>query len=247
MPFRYGVLTDKGRERAENQDRYAVNLDIGLFVLADGMGGCPGGSSAAAIVVEDLPVSIETALRATSSSRARTIRAVLGKAILEQNRQLCLESQLGAGPKGMGSTLVLALLKDSRAYMANLGDSRAYRYRNGRLTQFTKDHDVLSELAEQGAIGPEEVENHIDQGVLSQYMGMDERPLPLVRSFQLKSGDRLLLCTDGLSGMVDGSLIASILGREAEPDAAGAALVEAANAAGGSDNITVAIIDWTGR
>jgi protein phosphatase len=166
------------------------------------------------------------------------------KTIAEQSRQLQLEGTSEAGYKDMGTTLVAALLRDNRAYIANLGDSRIYRFRKGRLVQLTKDHSVVSELLDKGQIKPEEAQNHEAQGQITHYVGMEDKAKPYIRSFGLKKGDRLLLCTDGLTDAIDDKTIASVLDTNDDCKTACQALVKAANAAGGHDNITVVIVNW---
>jgi len=144
----------------------------------------------------------------------------------------------------MGATVAMVLLKSKRAYIANVGDSRIYRFRNNRIAQINRDHSVVAELLEAGRIEPEEAENHHAQGQITQYMGMDERAEPYVRSFALKKEDRLLLCSDGLTDMLPNRRIAQILRSKSEPQAACEALIESANAAGGHDNVTVVVVDW---
>jgi protein phosphatase len=246
-PFRWGAVSDKGKVREENQDIYLAEPELGLFLASDGMGGHRGGALAANIIAEDLPAMIETGLSELKSSSPRGIRALFSKTIIEQSKQLRLEGTSETGYKGMGATLVMALLKDSRAYIGNLGDSRLYRYRKGRLKQLTKDHSVVSELVDKGKIKPEEAENHAAAGQITGYVGMEEKIAPCVRSFMLSKGDRLLLCTDGLTSMVQDGDIASILEQHADCRAASEALLKAANTAGGQDNITVIVIDWLGR
>jgi serine/threonine protein phosphatase PrpC len=247
-PFRWGAASDKGKVRPENEDSFIVEAEAGLFLVADGMGGHRGGWLAADIVAEDLPVMIENKLGELRSSSAGVIRILLKGTICEQNRQLVMEGTSETGYKGMGATLVLALLKDGRAYIANLGDSRMYRYRKGWLRQFSKDHSVVSELVSEGKIKPEEAENHAAANQITHYVGMEaEQVSPHVRSFALKKGDRLLLCTDGLTGAIDDGRIAAILESRADCQAACESLVDAANAAGGHDNITVIVLDWLGR
>jgi protein phosphatase len=146
----------------------------------------------------------------------------------------------------MGATLVLALLLGSRAYIANLGDSRAYRLRHGRLVQLSRDHSVVAELVEQGHITSQEAEHHEDQGVITQYAGMDKRARSHVRSFAFQQGDRLLLCSDGLTDMVDKRHIRRVLAKEPECQPCCDTLVALANKAGGHDNITVLVIHWLG-
>ena len=146
----------------------------------------------------------------------------------------------------MGATLVLALIHNGRVTIANLGDSRLYRWRNGKLTQLSRDHSVISELIEQGKLQPEQAENHEAQGRITQYMGMEERAAPYMNSFLLKKDDRLLLCTDGLTDMLRDEQIQAILAQQPDADTVVRILVEQANAAGGSDNITVVLVDWKG-
>ena len=246
-PFRWGAASDIGRLRDENQDTFIVEPEVGLFLVSDGMGGHRGGTLAANIVAEDLPVMIETKLHEMKSSSPRAIRVLFKKTIIEQSRQLRLEGTSETGYKGMGATLVMALLKDGRAYVANLGDSRMYRFRKERLTQLTKDHSVVSELLSKGQIRPEEAENHADADQITCYVGMEERITPHIRSFGLKKGVRLLLCTDGLTTMASDAEISKILGSHHDVNAACKALVQAANAAGGYDNVTAVIVDWNGR
>jgi protein phosphatase len=144
----------------------------------------------------------------------------------------------------MGATLVVALLRKDHCFIANIGDSRAYRLRKGRLVQLTRDHSVISELVEKGHIKPEEAFKHNAQGQITQYVGMEEKAHPNVHSFTLKETDRILLCTDGLTDMVAETTMATILSVETDPQVACKSLVKAANDAGGHDNITVLIVDW---
>ncbi|MHC4623806.1 MAG: Stp1/IreP family PP2C-type Ser/Thr phosphatase [Planctomycetota bacterium] len=246
-PFRWGAASDTGKVRDKNEDAFLVEPEAGLFLVADGMGGHRGGELAANIVAEDLPVMIENRLGQLRSSSPRAVRTLLKNTISEQNRQLLLEGDSETGYKGMGATLVVALLKDARAYIANLGDSRIYRLRRNRLRQLTKDHSVVSELVDKGKIKPEEAENHADAGRITGYVGMEEEVTPCVRSFMLSKDDRLLLCTDGLTQMVPDERISDILQSHPDSQTACETLVNAANLAGGLDNITVVIVDWPGR
>ncbi len=247
LPFRWGALSDIGRVRQENEDTFWVELELGLFLVSDGMGGHRGGGLASKIVTEDLPAMIETKLDRLRVGSPRAIRAIFEKAIVEQSEQLLMEGESESGFKGMGATLVMVLLRKNRAYIGNLGDSRVYRFRKGRLVQLTKDHSVVSELLDKGRIKPEEAEGHEAQGEITHYVGMEEKARPWVRSFGLKGGDRLLLCTDGLTDLVNDEAIAAILRDKTDCDEACKALVDAANTGGGDDNITVIIADWIRR
>jgi len=244
LPLRCAGLSHIGKVRDENEDTFLMDPELGLFVVSDGMGGHRGGEIASKIVTEDLPVMIEVGLDKLKVGSPSAIRSLFKKAIREQNRQLNLEGTSETGFKDMGATLVVALLRKGRAYIANLGDSRIYRFRNRRLVQLTKDHSVVSELLDRGKIKPEEAENHEAQGEITHYVGMEDKARPHIRSFQLKKGDRLLLCTDGLTDSMDNKAIAAILANQQQCKEACQALVDAANAAGGHDNITVVIADW---
>ncbi len=244
LPFRWATQTDIGKARQENQDSFFVNPEIGLFIVSDGMGGHQGGALASGIIIEDLPVMIENVLDKLKSNRSVAIMSMLKKVIAEQNRQLHLEGTSERGFKDMGATLVVALLRNSRVFIANVGDSRIYRLRNGRLAQLSHDHSVVSELIEKGQINSEEARHHIAAGVITQYIGMPERTRSYVRSFKLKENDRILLCTDGLNDMIDDKQITQILKTESDPQTACKSLISAALEAGGFDNITTIIIDW---
>ncbi|MFC1739311.1 PP2C family protein-serine/threonine phosphatase, partial [Planctomycetota bacterium] len=176
----------------------------------------------------------------------KAIKSLLKRAVLEQNRQLLMEAKSESGYEDMGATLVAVIIKAGRAYIANLGDSRVYRLRKGRLVQLTKDHSVVSELLRKGRIEPEQAEGHEASGQITHYIGMEEKPVPYMHSFTLKGKDRLLLCTDGLTDMVDDEAITDILKKQTDPQSAGVQLVNTANEAGGFDNITAVIVDWLG-
>jgi len=242
LPFCWGAATDVGKEREENEDTFLVEPEIGLFLVSDGMGGHRGGALASRIVAEDLSVLIETRLGKLKSESNRAIRSMFKKAISQQSRHLRMEADSESGYKGMGATLALALLRKDRAYIANIGDSRVYRLRKGRFDQLSRDHSVISELLERGKIEPEEAEDHSALGEITRYMGMEEKARPFVRTFQLKKDDCLLLCTDGLTDMLNEKEISAYLKDHADPQGVCNALVEAANAAGGHDNITVIVI-----
>jgi protein phosphatase len=244
LPLRCAGLSHIGKVREENEDTFLMDPELGLFVVSDGMGGHQGGEIASKIVTEDLPVMLEVGLDKLKVGSPAAIRTLLSKAIREQSRQLNLEGTSETGYKDMGATLVVALLRKGRAYIANLGDSRIYRFRNRRLVQLTKDHSVVSELLDKGKIKPEEAEDHEAQGEITHYVGMEDKAHPHIRSFQLKTGDRLLLCTDGLTDSINDKAIAAILAKKQQCKQACQALIDAANAAGGYDNITVVIADW---
>lgn len=243
--FLWAAASDIGRLREENQDAFVAEPEAGLFLVIDGMGGHRGGAIAARTVAQDLPPVVELGLDRLRTRNGRAIRRLLRKAILDQSHHVRREGDSESGHIGMGATLVLVLFAGDRVYAANVGDSRIYRLRKGRLRQFSEDHSVVSELLGAGQITVDEAADHIDRGVVTQYMGMPEAVEPHVRSATLKPGDRFLLCTDGLTDLVSDEEIAQMLAHH-EPQAACRGLVEAANRAGGTDNVTVIALVWTG-
>jgi serine/threonine protein phosphatase PrpC len=246
LPFRYGAASHIGMVREQNEDAYALEPEAGLFVVSDGMGGHQGGEMASRIVVQDLVPVLEVAVARLRRGHPRTIRRLLHRHVAQQSREVLLEAHSESGYKDMGATVVLALFHRDRAYIANLGDSRAYRLRQGRLRQLSQDHSVVAELVEQGHITPTEAETHEEGNVITRYIGMETRARPSVCSFSLRPGDRILLCTDGLTDMVEEGVIAQTLNTEQDCQAACDRLIGLANDGGGVDNTTVVLLTWQG-
>lgn len=242
--FRSGAATDIGRVREQNEDALMIETQIGLFGVIDGMGGHPGGDLAAKIIAERLPAIMCREFKTMKTRQPRSLCGWIERCIDEQSRHVCFQGLSTPGFAGMGATLAMLLLLGGRAYAANLGDSRIYRLRSGRLTRLSQDHSVIAELLEEGEIGPEEARSHCARGLLTQYVGMPEETKPHVRSFSLKPGDRFVLCTDGLTDMVDDVGIRQILAAHADAQQAAETLVQTANDEGGLDNTTVVVVDW---
>ena len=236
-------VTDVGRVRDHNEDAFFVDAERGLFIVSDGMGGQNAGELASRMVVSVLPQMIEGRLRRLSGSRTRAIRYWLRREIVNLSQQLRTASAGEVGFKGMGATLVLALFGPERVHIAHMGDSRAYLFRERRLTQLTQDHSVVGILLRNGEITPEEAKSHPAGGQLSRYVGMAGEVYPDILSVPLQKGDRLLLCTDGLTGMVPHVEIAALLRERADPQQTCQTLVDAANRAGGKDNVTVVVVN----
>lgn len=232
-----------GQVREENQDAFFADPETGLFLVSDGMGGHQGGAMASQFVIEELPVFIENQMNRRKSPSIKTIRNILKNAAILVNQHVYLEGNSETGFKNMGATIVLILVHGDRVYLANIGDSRCYRLRQGRLTQLSKDHTVISRLIDQGHLHPEEARNHSAQGLLTQCVGMPEDAVPFLRSFQAKPSDRILLCSDGLTDMMTDREITKLLRNEEQSCEAAKKLVNRANQAGGHDNITAVVID----
>ena len=245
--LRWAALTDIGKVREENEDAFAIEPKTGLFVVVDGMGGHRGGAVAAEIVARDLPARIDRVLQKLESRSPRAIRPMLTRLIREQNRDLHEQGIAAPEYTGMGATVALVLVGGRRLYAANAGDSRIYRLRDGRLKQLSVDHSVVAELLESGMITADQAAQHSMTGVVTQYMGMPEEVRPFVRSLTLRPGDRFLLCSDGLTDLLDDVRIAELLRSHTEPEAVCERLVAVANEAGAFDNVTAVIVDWRGR
>ena len=215
----------------------------GLFVVADGMGGQQAGEKASAMAVELIPKELANRL-APAVDDKEGITQALRKAVAAANDQILALSTLGPDYQHMGTTVVLTLFRGPNAYVAGIGDSRAYRLRDGKLEQLTRDHSLARALEEAGTIKPEEVESHKFNHVLYNYLGSrDAREGPeLVRVLDLRPGDRFLMASDGLTGVVKDDEIAALLGAGSDPQQTAQELVNRALINNSKDNVTSAVI-----
>ena len=230
-------LTDVGLQRAHNEDAFEQLRrpdGVELWMVADGMGGHAGGERASRIAVETVRAVVEEAGEASE--------ALLRQALEEANRAIHRAATADSHLAGMGTTGV-ALLRapDGRAWVAHVGDSRAYLLRGGRLEQLTEDHSFVAELQRRGVIDAREAAQHPRRNQLLRSLGIDSGVEIDVRALALVPGDRIVLCSDGLSNVVGDDDIAEIVERD-EPFRAVRSLVALANDRGGPDNITVQII-----
>jgi PPM family protein phosphatase len=235
-------LSDRGRVRERNEDRWSVDVGLGLFIVSDGMGGRPAGEVASEIVVATLPTLVATHFGPAPDLAARDATQRLGMALTELSTDLREGSQDTPRLAGMGATAVVALVSHATALIAHLGDSRAYLWRDRGLHRLTRDHSLAQELSDAGAITDQQAAGHPARGQLTRYVGMVGEALPDARRITLRPADRLLLCSDGLTAMLDDARIQVILDGCPDPHHACHALVGAANDAGGTDNITVLVV-----
>jgi len=241
MSLRHGAVTDVGRMRKNNQDRY---LSMGrLAAVADGMGGHRAGEVASQIAIEELKALQQAGPWASEAAVGEALRA----AFLQANRRI---REMSAGDRdleGMGTTLVALLEHGDSVHLANVGDSRAYLLRHGELSQVTVDHSLVQELVDEGRLRPEEAGRHPQRSIITRALGVDAEVEVDLFTYKLQPGDRLLLCTDGLSGVVDETRIRNVLLRVPDPQHAAEQLVEMANESGGPDNITAIVLDTEDR
>jgi PPM family protein phosphatase len=225
----YAVASDTGRKRRRNEDSYVVAPP--LFAVADGMGGAQAGEIASKLAA--------AALEDTDSGGLSGEERVVS-VIQEANRRVYERSNEDPSASGMGTTITVALVEDAGVTIGHVGDSRAYRYRDGGIEQITDDHSLVNELMKSGKLSPEEAETHPQRSVITRALGTD--PDVDVDSFTLETqeGDVFLLCSDGLTTMVDDDEIRDVLEKyRGDLDRATKSLVSAANRGGGEDNITV--------
>lgn len=225
------ALTDVGRVRTHNED--AVLASPPLFVVADGLGGHEAGEVASSIAVETL--RDHAPRRADASALARAVRAA--------NQEVLRAAREGIGRTGMGTTMTAAIIEETRVVLAQVGDSRAYLLRDSTLTRLTQDHSMVADMIRGGQLTEAEARVHPHRSVITRALGTDPDMTSDTFEVDGEPGDRLLLCSDGLTGMLTDDRIAQILGGYRDPSTAGHALIDAANESGGQDNISVVIVD----
>ncbi len=235
----YGI-TDKGRERSENQDYlYASDGPVGrlpnLFVVADGMGGHRAGDRASSYAVK---VFLDSVRRDRENGPVKVIR----KAMECANTRVLAEANAKARYRGMGTTMVAATIVKNMLYVANVGDSRLYLINSG-IRQVTRDHSLVEEMIRAGGLTREEGRTHPDRHVITRAIGVERRVAIDFFDVQLKKGDRILLCSDGLSNMLTDEEMGRVVRGERNLRAAGKRLVELANQHGGYDNITALLVN----
>ena len=244
-----GATSDKGRVREKNEDSFLVSpptlnkqmVDAKgwLFIVADGMGGYQGGEVASAIVVK---AASDSYYATPGDGTADTIMEALRQAVLDAQKAVLQHQSEDRERAQMGSTLVMAVIRDSELYVANLGDSRCYRLRDGALEQLSHDHSWVAEQVRAGLLSPEQVHGNLNRSLLTRALGQANSIVkPEIAKLDWRAGDRLLLCSDGLWDMTPDDIIRMLL-LKPDPQEASLALVNAANAAGGSDNITAVVV-----
>ena len=234
MRLRIGSKTDIGRSRERNEDSFLVKEP--MFAVADGMGGHRGGDVASALTLETM--------QGTDVSADGPL-AGLVEEIKAANRAVLERGSADTALRGMGTTITAIVIDGGTAYLGHVGDSRAYLLRDGALQQLTEDHTLVQRMVREGKLTPEQAERHPQRSILTRALGVDDDVEPYELTFDLHEGDRLLICSDGLTGMVRDDEIQRILESEPDPQAAAERLVETAalEGLGGDDNITVIVID----
>jgi PPM family protein phosphatase len=231
LHFRATAATDVGRVRDHNEDSYLIDESLGLVALADGMGGHNAGEVASAAALDALRIAFGAG-------------STIDDAVAAANDVVYEQSVADQSLRGMGTTLTAGALGiDGTLLLGHVGDSRAYMLRDGTFDRVTTDHSLVEELITAGELTQEEAAQDPRRSMITRAIGLEPAVAVDLETIDLRAGDRVLFCSDGLTDMLREPEIGDILRDERDPDAAAQQLVDAANAAGGSDNITVLVID----
>ncbi len=252
-------FTHPGRVRRQNEDAFGVHLDLGLFVVADGMGGHAGGEIASRLAVEAAAAHVQEVLGRSSeppstnrgerrsftpSAGPRPVE-ILVAAVQRANLAVLDAARSNASESDMGTTIACVLARGDRTAVAHVGDSRVYRYRDRRLEALTEDHSLLAECLRSGYLPPDLVESFPYKHLITRSLGAEDHLEVDARVLEPQHGDVLLLCSDGLCGVISDPEIARVLEAESDLETAGKRLVDRANEEGGPDNVTVVLVRWT--
>jgi serine/threonine protein phosphatase PrpC len=240
MTLEFFSATDTGRARNNNEDSVAIDETTALLVLADGMGGYNAGEVASGMATSFVKTELSRWLtEASDSATDSEVRRAMDICVDNANRAIFNAANSNPQYAGMGTTLVVGVFRDSRLLMGHVGDSRAYRLRASRLVQITHDHSLLQEQIDSGLITPEQAAFSANKNLVTRAVGVEDTVLLETHLHDVLPGDTYLLCSDGLSDMLDDESISQLLQANESLSEAANALVDAANDAGGKDNISV--------
>lgn len=248
MKLEAAARTDPGPVRENNEDNFFVDLDAGLFVVADGMGGHAAGEVASAIAVETVAQVLleaddpdETRVAVTTDSDDERLRERIRYSMNQASLQIRKEAMADASQMGMGTTLVLVLIEDGMAHIGHVGDSRAYRLRDGKITLLTKDHTVVQQEVDAGRLTPELARIVPHKNILTQSVGYHGPVEPDTMSEPVQPGDVYMLCSDGLTDPLDDNQLLAIM-QGVPVDELAEVLVQQALENGTEDNVTVVVV-----
>ena len=249
--YRSAAKTDVGMKREHNEDSFLLNEDLGLYVVCDGMGGHAGGETASRLAVQTIERELLSAkLRSDDpfGSPAPLPETPLANTLREAVEGACAAvfrtSRANPELAGMGTTCISLLIVEDKALVGHVGDSRAYLVRDGDVWQLSEDHSLVNEQVRAGLLTPDEAKHSRLKNIITRSVGFEEDVLVDVMGVETRPGDRFLLCSDGLSNLIDGLEIRDAL-LASELDEVPARLVALANARGGDDNITAIAVQRT--
>lgn len=233
--------TDVGLKRESNQDTFLLDPDLGLYIVADGMGGHLGGEVASSLASKTLREVVE---ESWSKEIGVNPRDVLTRGYRQASLRIWEEAQANPSLQGMGTTMVSALVRDQQLYLGNVGDSRAYLVHARGFWQMTEDHSFVNDQIRSGMIREEQAKSHAMKNVITRSVGFERDVNPDVLVKTLVPGDKVILCTDGLSGLVEDRRIAEIA-ISSELSEIVPLLISEAKMNGGDDNVTVLLLSVT--
>jgi protein phosphatase len=237
MNLHAAALSDVGLRRPANEDCYALAPDLGLFLVADGMGGHRAGQVASEMAAQAAVAALRTLADASASLTEK-----LRYAVSSANREILSAALAKPELAGMGTTLVALLADGERVALAHVGDSRGYLVRGARIRCLTDDHSLVAELVRRREISESAAKGHPHRHVLTRALGVRRNVEPDLAELSPEPGDVFVLCSDGLTGLVEDEEIAEVVGAERDLEVACGRLVDAANSRGGEDNITVLLV-----
>jgi protein phosphatase len=239
----YAGFSDTGKVRKNNEDDFVINPELNLVAVADGMGGYEGGAAASHLTLEGVQNFIRFRSNPEATAPLGLSEEMLAAPLLQGAAHYAnfRVHQEMAGKKS-GSTLVSLYFDDDGVSLVHVGDSRAYLWRNGELLQLTDDHSLVFDLYRLGDITKEEMATHPRKNIITRAIGIDEKVEPTIQRLEISQGDLLLLCSDGLTGMVPDQNIVQLIQNETSLERLGENLIYQANQAGGKDNITVVLL-----
>jgi PPM family protein phosphatase len=242
MTLEFHCATDTGRARSNNEDSVAIDEWSSLVVLADGMGGYNAGEVASSMATSFIKSELGRWLSEAAATATDTdVRRAMEICVDNANRAIFNSANSNPRYSGMGTTLVVGVFRETRLLLGHVGDSRGYRMRAGRLTQITHDHSLLQEQIDAGLITAEQAAFSANKNLVTRAVGVEDTVLLEIHQHDVLPGDVYVLCSDGLTDMLEDETIAQLLQRcELLPEAA-TALIDAANDAGGKDNISVVL------
>ena len=247
MLYEYSSALDAGRARSNNEDAVIVDAHSGLAILADGMGGYNAGEVASSMVTTFVAAELGRWLREVKDQASvADLRRAMEICVDNANRAIFNAANSNPQYAGMGTTLVLCVFRDNRLLVGHVGDSRVYRMRAGRLQQITRDHSLLQEQIDAGLITVEQAAFSANKNLVTRAVGVEDTVLLETHQHDMLGGDLFLACSDGLSDMLDDNAIAQVLLAHTSLEQTARALVDAANEAGGRDNISVILARVTG-
>jgi protein phosphatase len=242
MPIEFFGATDTGRARTNNEDSVAVDAGNGLAILADGMGGYNAGEIASGMATSFIQTELGRWLAEVGDSATDPeVRRAMDICVDNANRAIFNAANANPQYSGMGTTLVVVAFRGTRVLIGHVGDSRVYRLRGGRLMQLTRDHSLLQEQIDAGLITPEQASFSSNKNLVTRAVGVEDTVLLEIHQHEVHPGDLLLACSDGLSDMLNDDTLAQLLQGYDSLDEMGAALIAAANEAGGKDNIAIVL------